>query len=157
MYLRFLKLAVSKDTRFIWIDETSFNQNHLKLRSWVHAKGEEKVIKPYNSDSIACMAALTDEGQFLCKLRKGTNKEVQFIDFFLDLVQWLRKHLKQKYTQYRRKLVVCMDNASIHLTKEVEEAFKCLGVVALTLPPYTPEYNPIENVFALFKHKVNSW
>ena len=47
--------------------------------------------------------------------------------------------------------VILLDNAAIHKTKEVRHAMNNYCGVIFT-PPYSPEYNPIENVFSALKH-----
>ncbi len=42
-----------------------------------------------------------------------------------------------------------MDNASIHKTAAVRYAMKEKGFIPLFVPPYSPEYNPIELVFGI--------
>ena len=47
--------------------------------------------------------------------------------------------------------VVLMDNLRVHHIKEVSERLASVGARALYLPPYSPEYNPIEEVWSLIK------
>ena len=47
--------------------------------------------------------------------------------------------------------VVVMDNLSAHKVKGVEAAIREAGASVLYLPPYSPDLNPIENVFAKLK------
>jgi transposase len=47
--------------------------------------------------------------------------------------------------------VVVMDNLVCHKRAGVREALAAAGCRALYLPPYSPEYNPIEQVFAKLK------
>ena len=44
-----------------------------------------------------------------------------------------------------------MDNAKIHMYKELEDAIHQCGARLIFLPPYSPELNPIEVCFGLFK------
>jgi hypothetical protein len=44
-----------------------------------------------------------------------------------------------------------MDNASFHHTKRVEQLCYEAGVKLLYLPPYSPDFNPIEEFFAELK------
>ena len=46
-----------------------------------------------------------------------------------------------------KKLVLILDNAKIHKTEEVKETLIGTGFKVLFLPPYTPQFNPIELVF----------
>ena len=47
-----------------------------------------------------------------------------------------------------------MDNASIHKTNEVKLRLQCIGFKLIFLPPYSPQLNPIEEVFSKWKHLV---
>ena len=50
------------------------------------------------------------------------------------------------------KSIVIMDNCSIHHVSEVEQLFDAVGIVVLFLPPYSPDYNPIEQTFSYVKY-----
>ncbi len=47
--------------------------------------------------------------------------------------------------------IVIMDNLGSHKVKGVREAIKAVGATPLYLPPYSPDLNPIEQVFAKLK------
>ena len=44
--------------------------------------------------------------------------------------------------------IVIMDNASIHHVDGVVALLETLGVLVFYLPPYSPELNPIEELFS---------
>jgi transposase len=47
--------------------------------------------------------------------------------------------------------IVIMDNLPAHKGSEVREAIEAAGACLLYLPPYSPDFNPIENAFAKLK------
>ncbi len=47
--------------------------------------------------------------------------------------------------------IVVMDNLSSHKGPAVREAIEAAGAKLLYLPPYSPDFNPIENAFAKLK------
>lgn len=47
--------------------------------------------------------------------------------------------------------VVVMDNLSSHKGPKVRELIEAAGATLLYLPPYSPDFNPIENAFAKLK------
>jgi len=47
--------------------------------------------------------------------------------------------------------VVIMDNLGSHKSKAVRKAIRAVGAKLLFLPPYSPDLNPIEQVFAKLK------
>ena len=44
-----------------------------------------------------------------------------------------------------------LDNLSVHKGAAVRQALEAAGATLLFLPPYSPDYNPIEQVFAKLK------
>ena len=48
--------------------------------------------------------------------------------------------------------VVILDNLGSHKGKAVRRAIRDVGAKLLFLPPYSPDLNPIEQVFAKLKH-----
>ncbi len=54
-----------------------------------------------------------------------------------------------------KKLMIILDNGSIHKSKKVKAFIKKHSWVELFyLPPYSPEYNPIERFWHWLKQKV---
>jgi transposase len=51
----------------------------------------------------------------------------------------------------RKGDIVCMDNASVHMVEGVEEAIEARGAILFYLPAYSPDFNPIEQLFAKLK------
>ena len=47
--------------------------------------------------------------------------------------------------------VVIMDNLGSHKVAGIREAIEAAGATLLYLPPYSPDFNPIEQVFAKLK------
>ena len=56
-----------------------------------------------------------------------------------------------RYQFGKPRSVVVMDNASTYMNIEVENAIKEAGAVLIYMPPYSPELNPIENFFNIYK------
>jgi transposase len=44
-----------------------------------------------------------------------------------------------------------MDNVAFHKSKVVKDALAARNLTALYSPPYSPEYNPVEMAFSVFK------
>ena len=47
--------------------------------------------------------------------------------------------------------IVIMDNLSSHKVTGVREAIEAVGAALMFLPPYSPDFNPIEQVFSKLK------
>jgi len=53
--------------------------------------------------------------------------------------------------ELKRGDVVILDNLPAHKGSRVREAIEAAGASLLYLPPYSPDFNPIENAFAKLK------
>lgn len=61
---------------------------------------------------------------------------------------YVRQHLAPSL---KRGDIVIMDNLSSHKVVGVREAIEAVGASLQFLPPYSPDFNPIEQVFAKLK------
>jgi transposase len=52
--------------------------------------------------------------------------------------------------------IVVLDNLGSHKSKAVRDAIRGVGARLLFLPPYRPDLNPIEQVFAKLKHLMRA-
>jgi len=66
--------------------------------------------------------------------------------FFEDWFEW------QLISEIPENSMILLDNASFHRKQVLREIAARYGVVILFLPPYSPEFNPIEHSWANFKH-----
>ena len=53
--------------------------------------------------------------------------------------------------------IVVMDNLSCHKVKGVKEAIEEAGASVLYLPPYSPDFNPIEMMWSKIKSLLRNW
>ena len=51
----------------------------------------------------------------------------------------------------KRGDIVFMDNASVHKVNGIEEAIEARGAILVYLPSYSPDFNPIEQLFSKLK------
>ena len=68
-------------------------------------------------------------------------------------VEWLNEHVLPFLGP---DWILLMDNASIHYGKEVQELVASYGVSLVYLPPYSPDYNPIESSFHVLKQWIKT-
>ena len=52
--------------------------------------------------------------------------------------------------------IVIMDNLGSHKSKAVRQAIRQAGAKLIFLPKYSPDLNPIEQVFAKLKHRLRA-
>ena len=66
--------------------------------------------------------------------------------------EWFEAYVAQILVpELRRGDVVIMDNLSSHKRAPVRQRIEAAGATLLFLPPYSPDFNPIEKAFARFK------
>ena len=53
--------------------------------------------------------------------------------------------------------VVIMDNASIHHIDGIVDMITSIGALVIFLPPYSPDYNPIEEAFSKVKTLIKAY
>ena len=89
---------------------------------------------------ISAMATIDHSGLIEVKLTTGTVNSETFYDFVRgDLLPNL-----QPYDGTNERSVLIMDNCSIHHVENITSLFEEVRVLLLFLPPYNPDYMPIE-------------
>lgn len=53
--------------------------------------------------------------------------------------------------------IVVMDNAAFHKNKETRDIIEAAGCKLMYLPPYSPDLNPIENIWAVIKNTYRTF
>ncbi len=62
--------------------------------------------------------------------------------------QWLEKHLLKTLNP---DSTIIMDNAAFYKKEKIHAMAEAAGHNVLFLPPYSPDFNPIEQEFAIIK------
>ena len=128
--------------RLVFIDETWTKTNMTRLRGWA-PRGQRLVDKvPHGKWKTATfLAALrNDRIDAPCLFDGPINGE----RFHAYVEQFLVPTLKPGD-------VVILDNLGSHKGKAVRKAIREVGARLVFLPKYSPDLNPIEQVFAKFK------
>jgi len=128
--------------RFVFVDECSTN---IAL-SPVYARapiGERALGKaPRNwGKNVSLICAIDHQGVKPSMSVEGAVDGKAFENY---LENFLAPKLK-------RGQIVVMDNLSVHKSKVARELIEDAGCELLFLPPYSPDYNPIEEAFSKVK------
>jgi len=131
--------------RLIFIDESGLSTKMARLRGWA-PKGERcRAAIPHGHwKTITFVGGLRLDGFVAPMLLDGPMDGECFL-------AWVEQML---VPTLRPGDLVVMDNLSAHKVVGVEEAITARGAELLYLPPYSPDFNPIENAFAKFKALV---
>jgi transposase len=129
--------------RLVFIDETWAKTNMAPLRGWCRRGERLKGAAPFGRwKTMTFIAALRhDRIDAPCLFDGPINGEV----FLAWVVTFLIPTLKPGD-------IVVLDNLGSHRGKAVRKAMRVAGARLLFLPKYSPDLNPIEQVFSKLKH-----
>jgi putative transposase len=129
-------------TRLIFLDESGFRLGTPPNYGWAPI-GEKAPGKATHGDwcTMTMIGALALDGwRGFVTIDAPTDGDV-----FLAYVQ------QQLVPNLRPGDIVVMDNLGVHKGPAALAAIRAAGAEALFLPPYSPEYNPIEKAWAKLK------
>lgn len=72
-------------------------------------------------------------------------------DAFFDFLRGTLIPEMLPFNGQNERSILVMDNCTVHHVRPVTTLLKQAGIVTLFLPPYSPDLNPIEEVFSLVK------
>lgn len=128
--------------RLIFIDETWAATNMARLRGRAR-KGERlRAGIPYGHwKTTTFVAGLRLSGMVAPMVLDGPINRIAFQAYVEQVL----------VPELRPGDIVVMDNLSSHKGPAVRQAIEAAGAQLLYLPPYSPDFNPIENAFAKLK------
>ena len=124
--------------RLVFIDETAVTTNMVRPNGW-NPRGKRLVgdVPMGHWETLTFIAGFRQTGIVAPMVIKGAMNGEAFLAY---VEQCLVPILK-------RRDIVVVDNVSFHKVVGVEEAIEAVGASLRYLPPYSPEFNPIELVF----------
>lgn len=128
--------------RLVFIDETGASTKMARLRGRA-PKGERcRAAVPHGHwKTTTFTAGLRLDGMVAPMVLDGAMNGIAFLAY---VEQVLAPELKPGD-------IVVMDNLPAHKVSGVREAIEKVGAKLLYLPPYSPDFNPIEMAFSKFK------
>jgi transposase len=129
--------------RLIFIDETWTKTNMAPLRGWAPRGSRLRAKVPHRR-----WKTMT----FLAALRHDRIDAPWFIDGPINGERFRLYVEKVLVPTLRQDDLVIMDNLGSHRGKPIRRAIRAAGAKLLFLPKYSPDLNPIEQVFAKLKH-----
>jgi transposase len=128
----------------VWADEVGFRLKPSVGNTWATRGRTPLNFAKTSWTKLSTIGGITSNGQFLQQTHKGSIKTPQVIAYLTHLL----RHLPGSVT-------VVLDNASIHRAKAVQNFVRDNERLSIVfLPPYAPELNPVELVWAYVKRYV---
>jgi transposase len=129
----------------VFIDETWAKDNMVPLRGWGPRGARLMAKAPFGRwKTMTFIAALRHDRIDAPCLFDGPINAKSFLAY---VVQFLVPTLKPGD-------LVIMDNLGSHRGKPIRKAIRQAGAKLLFLPKYSPDLNPIEQVFSKLKHML---
>lgn len=131
--------------QLVFIDETFVTTAMTRRYGW-GPRGERVIgtVPQGQRQTITFVAALRQEGVTAPMITEGPMNGELFLAYVPEFI----------CPTLVPGNVVIWDNLSSHQVKGVREAIEACGAKVMPLPPYSPDFNPIEQVFAKFKARL---
>ena len=128
--------------RFVFLDETSATTNMTRRYGWGPRSARLVDASPWGHwKTSTFVAGLRADGLIAPFVIGGAMDGTAF-----------RAYVSQVLVpELRKGDVVVMDDLPAHKVAGIREAIRAAGAGVLYLPPYSPDLNPIEQVFAKLK------
>ena len=142
-------MAIFDVYMLLWIDESGFDSRNSLCKYGYGIRGQPQdhslILRGKRYSAIGIMSV---EGVQDVYIKDGTVDGDRFAHFVCHTLL----PILQPFHGRSPHSVVVLDNASIHKMHEVIELLSGCGVIVKFLPAYSPDLNPIEEVFAEAKH-----
>ena len=136
------EMAGKTSSRLIFLDESGANLSFCREYARICGGGRIKMPKPHaRGNYYSLIGAIgLDEVKAAFYGKWSTNGPI-FLTFVQDCL----------VPNLRPGDIVLMDNVSFHKAIEVEKAIQSAGAELKFLPPYSPDFSPIENMWSKIK------
>lgn len=134
--------------RLVFLDESGININ--MTRRYGRSKGKQRVVDstPLNTPkTTTLLSSIRLDGSTIPMVFQGALNKERFLEY-------LRNYL---VPNLRKGDIVVMDNLGSHKVAGVAELIRSVGAVPLYLPPYSPDFNPIEKMWSKLKAFFRKW
>lgn len=133
--------------KIISIDETSFCNIGVSKDGYFMKGKYPFTMQTKKRETLSLVMAVTNHNIISFSLQNGAFNSYSFFNFVKNLLDQILND--QKY-------VFIMDNVSFHKSKKIIDLVHSKGHRIVFIPPYSPQCNPIEEVFSELKRKYRS-
>lgn len=133
--------------KIVYSDETGIDDNEVVATGWA-PRGER------------CHAQKKAERKTRYNITAALNRNLLFAPFLFE--GYSNAAVYETYIEHvlapalKPGMVVVIDNARFHKSKKVIELIEAVNCRVMFLPPYSPDFNPIEHHWTAVKHAIRS-
>lgn len=135
------KVKKIEPERLVFVDETGVTTAMTPAYAWAPRGERAYASAPGSWESVTLTAALGLDGVRAPLVFPGSTNAATFQTYVEGVL----------VPALHEGDVVVFDNLSVHLSAAVEEAIESAGASVLPLPPYSPDYTPIEEMYSKVK------
>ena len=136
--------------QIVWLDETGCDRRDQIRKYGYSLRGERPVYHRlfHRGSRISAITAMSTDGIIALELFQGTLNGDRYLDF-------LRGTLipeMQPFNGLSPQSVLVLDNCSVHHISGAIDLLREAGILVVFLPPYSPDLNPVEELFSAVKY-----
>ena len=168
LFLACLRVLVKDVRQMICLDETAKDRNaSRRSKAWGRIGEKLAIEKWFEGEIRYTMMGTCDVTGFLaqcCKLHyrsgseasktsegaSGTVDQKEFAEWIEDFIVPVVGRIEFNEPQS----IVLLDNASVHFSPRLVVMIEKSGGYVLFLPPFSPDFNPIEKMFQVYKSRL---
>jgi len=132
----------------ISVDECQVHRGTTSSYGW-SKKGSRALYIKGRTGKPLCIVTATRPSGLLGYIFHPQRIDQYSYKYFLSVVIGKLKELEP--VNYRDKFFIFMDNATAHKTKLIKDYCEIQGITVLCNAPMTPQLQPIEFIFSMFK------
>ncbi len=135
-------VATRDPEQFVFVDESGTHTSLTRLYGWApHERRATGAVPRNHGKNTTLVAALTPDGLQTPWLIEGAMDTATFEWYIAE----------QLAPTLQPGQVVVLDNLSAHKAESIRQALAARGCELLFLPPYSPDFTPIEQAFSKLK------
>ncbi|KAF4546962.1 Hypothetical protein D9617_85g015900 [Elsinoe fawcettii] len=145
-----LVIAEFEANQLVYMDESGCDERvGFRKMGWSpHRVTPEQIVSCERGQRVHILPAYTVNGVLTADVYTGFTDEERY-------GRWLEEQVLPLCGRYpAANSVLVMDNASFHRSERITEVCEAAGVRLVYLPPYSPDFNPIEEYFGQLKDTI---
>ena len=128
----------------VYFDESGFEKHSYRKHGWTRPGRKIYASVPGKREKRTNLIMAQRAGKWLVPETFEGSCDAGRVN------EWLENKL---FPALKKPSIIIFDNASFHKKKEIAALCRKKGHVILPLPPYSPDFNPIEPSFGTIKRK----
>lgn len=142
------KLKTIDKAKLVFLDESGVNLNLTRRYGRAQGKARVRDYTPLNiPKSTTLLSSIRTDGTMIHKEFTGALNGQYFVEYIKE----------QLVPSLHKDDIVIMDNLRTHKVNGVKQAIESVGAKLIYLPPYSPDFNPIEMLWSKIKAILRNW